>query len=66
LFSLIGVGKVLKNDRGSYHWLNKNVDVEIFDQESELEETVTLAKILEEGITSIGLGLRSVMNIFGP
>jgi len=66
LISLIGVGKVLKNDRGSYHWLNKNVDVEIFDQESELEETVTLAKILEEGITSIGLGLRSVMNIFGP
>ncbi len=66
LISLVGVGKALKNDRGSYHWLNKNVDVEIFDQESELEETVTLAKILEEGITSIGLGLRSVMNIFGP
>jgi hypothetical protein len=66
LIALVGVGKVLRNDRGTYHWLNKNVQVEIFDQESEIDETITLAKMLEEGITSIGAGLKSVMNIFGP
>ncbi|MFH0957263.1 MAG: L,D-transpeptidase [Pseudomonadota bacterium] len=66
LITLAGVGKVLKNDRGSYHWLNKNVDVEIFDQEPELTETITLAKILEEGLTSVVSGFRNVINIFGP
>ncbi len=66
LIRLVGVGKLRKNDRGSYHWLNKNVEVMIFDEESGPDETLTIAKILEDGLTSLGSGLRSVMNVFQP
>lgn len=66
LIRLVGVGNIRKNDRGSFHWLRKNVEVVVFDEESEPDETLTLAKILEEGIMSLGSGLRSVMNIFEP
>jgi hypothetical protein len=66
LIRLVGVGNLRNNDRGSFHWLRKNVEVVVFDEESEPDEALTLAKILEEGIVSLGSGLRSVMNIFEP
>jgi L,D-transpeptidase catalytic domain len=66
LVRLVGVGKIGKNDRGTYHWLKKNVEVVIFDEEPEPDGAITLAGILEEGLTSIGTGLKSVMNLFQP
>jgi len=64
LIRLVGIGKLRKNDRGSYHWLNKNVKVMIFDEESGPDENLTIVKILEGGLTSLESGLRSVINIF--
>ncbi|MFA6217956.1 MAG: L,D-transpeptidase [Candidatus Omnitrophota bacterium] len=66
LVRLVGVGKLGKNERGTYHWLKKNVEVVIFDEEPEQDGAITLAGILEEGLTSIGTGLKSVMNLFQP
>ncbi len=66
LVKLVGVGTPRQNERGSYHWLNKNVEVIIFDEETEPDEVLTIAKILEGGISSLGSGLRGIIDMFQP
>jgi hypothetical protein len=54
LIRRVGVGPVKKNDRGSYHWLKRPVEVWIFE-----DEDFTILSILQSG-------LRGFMQIFSP
>ncbi len=56
LIRLVGVGPLRKNDRGSYHWLRKPVQVVIRGVETQEQdrEEVTLVSIIQDSISSLG------------
>ncbi|MGC8660157.1 MAG: L,D-transpeptidase [Desulfomonilaceae bacterium] len=64
LVKLVGVGIPRQNERGFYHWLSKNVEVIIFDEDRETDQDLTIAGILEGGISSLGAGLRGIIGMF--
>lgn len=56
LIRLVGVGPLKRNERGSYHWLDKPVEVWIVDDE------ITLVSLMEEGFSYMHQGLLSIIN----
>lgn len=60
LLKLVGTGPLRKNDRGSYHWLNKTVMVTIKGAKYD-EQEKTLASMIEESIFSIGSEISSLV-----
>jgi hypothetical protein len=66
LISLVGVGPVKKNDRGSYHWLKTPVEVVIGGEYPWMEGEVTLLSILHQGLRQVKEGIRGMLEIFGP
>jgi hypothetical protein len=57
LIRLVGVGPIKRNERGTYHWLEKPVEVWIVD------ETVTLGSLVQEGVQQLGRGLRNLWGL---
>lgn len=64
LIRLVGVGPVKRNDRGSYHWLNKPVEVIIDGDYPGGEEELTLLSLIRDGAAQVQGGLKSVLDIF--
>ena len=64
LVRLVGVGPLRRNDRGSYHWLDRPVDVVITGAYPGTGPT--LASIVEGGLVQVHNGLKSLLGIFGP
>jgi hypothetical protein len=64
LIRLVGIGPMKRNDRGSYHWLNKPVEVIIDGAYPGGEEELTLLSLIREGAAQVQGGLKSVLDIF--
>ena len=56
LIDAVGVGRLRRNERGSYHWLSKPVEVWIVDDET------TLLSLMEDGLFHVGRGLKGILN----
>jgi hypothetical protein len=64
LIRLIGIGPMKRNDRGSYHWLNKPVEVIIDGAYPGGEEELTLLSLIREGAAQVQGGLKNVLDMF--
>ncbi len=64
LIRLVGIGPMKRNDRGSYHWLNKPVEVIIDGAYPGGEEELTLLSLIREGAAQVQGGLKNVLDIF--
>lgn len=56
LIEAVGIEPLKRNERGSYHWLKKPVEVWVVDDEA------TLLSLMEEGLSHMGRGLRGIFN----
>jgi hypothetical protein len=65
LVRFVGIGPIRQNERGSYHWLNKPIEVAIADKYPEPEEDMTLASILQQSLDQVQGGIRDILNLFG-
>lgn len=63
IIAAAGVGPLKQNDRGSYHWLKKPVEVVIGDSYSVFEES-DLASIIQGGLTHVQEGLKNLFDVF--
>lgn len=61
----IGIGPLKKNDRGSYHWLNKPVQVAIVGNYPGVEDQATLVSVFQQGLEQIHEGIKNFFGIFG-
>lgn len=61
----VGVGPVRRNERGSYHWLNKPVDVIIEGTYPGMDDDVTIADVVQQGFTHITGAFWSILGILG-
>lgn len=65
LTSVIGLGPLKKNERGSYHWLNKPVHVVITGTYPGTEaEPTTISSMFEQGLLRLNDGLKSLWSAF--
>jgi L,D-transpeptidase catalytic domain len=64
LIRSVGIGPLKRNDRGSYHWLNKPVEVDIDADYPGGDEQLTLLSLIREGAAQVQDGLKSVLDIF--
>ncbi len=64
LIRLVGIGPMKRNDRGSYHWLNKPVEVIIDGVYPGGEQELTLLSLIREGAAQVQGGLKNVLDIF--
>ena len=60
LIRVIGIGSLRKNDRGCYHWLKKPVQVVVREEEIHHDNQTTIASILEESISTLGLEFSNI------
>jgi hypothetical protein len=63
LIQAVGVGALKQNDRGCYHWLKKPIEVVIGDRYPGMDEP-NLVSIFEQGLTQVGDGLKSLLDVF--
>jgi hypothetical protein len=62
----VGIGQLRHNDRGSYHWLNKPIEVVIGDRDPETDDSSgNLASLVQQGLDQVGEGIKGMLNIFG-
>jgi hypothetical protein len=61
----VGVGPVRKNERGSYHWLKRPVEVIIEGAYPGTDDDVTIADIVQDGLSHIRAGVRSMLELLG-
>ena len=64
LVRLVGVGPLKKNERGSYHWLNKPVEVLITGDYPSSGDAITLLSILQGGLQHVQQGVKSFLGVF--
>ncbi len=64
LIKLVGIGPLKHNDRGSYHWLDKPVEVVIDGDYPDTGEQLDLTSMIQDGLSQIRAGLQSVLDIF--
>ncbi|MGB6065285.1 MAG: hypothetical protein WBG50_10780 [Desulfomonilaceae bacterium] len=64
LIRLVGIGPLKHNDRGSYHWLNKPVEVVIDGDYPGTGEQLNLTSVIQDGLSQIRDGLQNVLDIF--
>lgn len=60
LIRTVGIGPMKNNDRGSYHWLKKPVEVLAYKKDLETGEN-TLVSILEESISTLGSEISNIV-----
>jgi hypothetical protein len=65
LIRMVGVGPPKRNDRGSYHWLNKPVEVIISGDYPGTQGYSTLVSLFEQGLGQVRDGLKSVWRVWG-
>jgi hypothetical protein len=65
LVRFVGIGAIRQNERGSYHWLNKRIEVTIADKYPESEDDMTLASILQQSLDQVQGGIKDILNLFG-
>lgn len=63
LIRTVGLGGLKQNDRGCYHWLKKPIEVVIGDRYPGTDEP-NLVSIFEQGLTQVGDGLKSLLDVF--
>ncbi len=61
----VGIGPIKQNERGTYHWLSKPIQVTIADRYPEPEEDMTLASILQQSLEQVQGGIKDILNLFG-
>jgi hypothetical protein len=66
LIGIVGVGPLKKNDRGSYHWLARPVEVRVTGDYPGTRDQITLVQISEESINQVQGGLKGLLDLFGP
>jgi hypothetical protein len=66
LIRFVGVGPLKKNDRGSYHWLDKPVVVLITGDYPGSTDQDTVMSIVEKGLNQVQHQLKGLWNAFGP
>jgi hypothetical protein len=54
------LGPLRKNERGSYHWLERPIEVLIYDDKA------TILSLLEEGIGLVSRRVGSALGLLGP
>ncbi len=60
LIRIVGIGPLKNNDRGSYHWLKKPVEVIAYKKDLETGEN-TIVSILEESFSSLGSEISNIV-----
>ena len=63
LIRLVGIGPMKRNERGSYHWLNKPVEVIIDGDYPGGDEQLTLLSLLRDGAEQVQGKLKSVLDM---
>jgi hypothetical protein len=61
----VGIGPLKRNDRGSYHWLNKPVEVIIASSYPEIAENTNFASAVQQGLEQVHDGIKNIFDIFG-
>jgi hypothetical protein len=64
LIRSVGIGPMKRNDRGSYHWLNKPVEVVIDGEYPGGDDQPTLLSLIRDGAAQVQDGLKNVLNMF--
>ena len=64
LLRAVGLRPLKKNDRGTYHWLNRPVQVLITGNYPGTEDPTTVASIVEQGLLRLNDGLKSIWGAF--
>ncbi len=65
LIRVVGIGPAKQNDRGTYHWLKRPVELIITDYEARPEEDPTLTAMFQQSLDQVQGGLRDLLSIFG-
>jgi hypothetical protein len=65
LIRLVGIGPVKKDDRGTYHWLARPVEVVITGYYPGTEDQTTLASIFEQSLEQVHGGIKDLLSLFG-
>jgi hypothetical protein len=65
LIKLVGVGPLKSDDRGSYHWLRRPVEVIITDVDPDVEESLTLVSVFQQSIEQVQNGIKDIFSLFG-
>jgi len=63
LVRLVGVGPIKKNERGTYHWLNRPVEVLITGEYPSSGDEITLIDLLQGGFQHLRHGLKSLLGV---
>jgi hypothetical protein len=63
LIRAVGLGSMKQNDRGSYHWLKKPVQVVIIDRRDDSED-LDLLSMFEQSVTQVQESLKSMFDVF--
>jgi len=66
LVRLAGIGPIRRNERGSYHWLNRPIEVLITNEYPWTDGELALGRIFQEGFLNVREGLRSVLDVLSP
>lgn len=63
LIRLVGIGPMKRNDRGTYHWLNKPVEVIIDGDYPGGDEQLTLLSLIQDGAAQVQDKLKNVLDM---
>jgi hypothetical protein len=66
LISLVGVGPLMQNERGCYHWLNQPVEIVIDGQYPGFDDDAGLSSLLSNGLIHVHRGLQGFLGLFRP
>lgn len=64
LMAAVGLGPLKRNERGSYHWLNKPVQVFITGAYPGTEDQTTISSLVEQGLLQLRDGLKDLLGVF--
>jgi len=65
LIRLAGIGPIKRNDRGTYHWLARPIEVIITGNYPGTDDQTTLASLFQQGVEQVHDGLKNFFGIFG-
>ena len=66
LIRLVGVGPLRKDDRGSYHWFNRPIEVAIGGEYPWIDEASSVQAALQDSLKKVQSGLEYLLGILAP
>ncbi len=61
----VGIGPIRQNERGTYHWLAKPIQVVVSDDYKDQQEDMTLASMFQQSLEQVHGGIQEILSIFG-